>query len=123
MKKNKPEKFCEIIIYIADLLYTEGEKILEQKQNYARYYARKYFAKADKIKSYIDEKMKKDMSYDIQKLYNTLEKNYPNKVGQNDAFVQALEGQIKAKSTCYITGFTFVRNKIFKNLYLKIKII
>ena len=68
LKKNKPEKFCEIIIYIADLLYTEGEKILEQKQNYARYYARKYFAKADKIKSYIDEKMKKDMSYDIQKL-------------------------------------------------------
>ena len=113
LKKNKPEKFCEIIIYIADLLYTEGEKILEQKQNYARYYARKYFAKADKIKSYIDEKMKKDMSYDIQKLYNALEKNYPNKVGQIDAFVQALEGQIKAKSTCYITGFTFVRNKIF----------
>ena len=106
LKEKKPEKYILIIIFTADLLYNEGQKILDEGKNYARYYARKFFAKGDKIKSFITEKLKEDMDVNLEKLYNQLENKYVNKVGQIDAFVKALQRGVKLKDTPYVTGFT-----------------
>ena len=127
LKEKKPEKFCQIIILMANLLYDEGEKILKEGKNYARYYARKYFAKAEKIKSNIDQKLKENMDLEIQKLYNELEKNYVNKVGQIDAFVKSVQLAVKQKDTPYVTGFTtfgeIIKNAMEpENIYLALDI-
>ena len=115
-----------IIIYCADLLYSEGQKILDEGKNYGRYYARRYFVKAEKIKSYIDENLKKQMEYSVEKLYNGLEKNYVNKLGEVDSFVNALRKQIKLKDTPFVnTGYSVIENilnKAFEPEYIDISL-
>ena len=106
LKEKEPKKYIYIILFCADLLYKEGEKILDEGKNYCRYYARKYFVKAEKIKSYIDENLKSHMDFDLTKLNNEIEAKYMNKVGQIDSFVKSLKNQINKKDTPYVTGFT-----------------
>ena len=114
LKEKKPEKYIHIIIFTADLLYNEGQKILDEGKNYARYYARKFFVKGDKIKSFITKDMKDNMDYNIEKEYNKLEEKYVNKVGQIDAFVKALQRGVKLKDTPYVTGFTKIGDIVNK---------
>ena len=109
LKEQKQEQYILIIIFTAELLYKEGEKILEEGKNYSRYYSRKYFLKADKVKSNIDQKMVKDMDYNLQKIYEPFKKKYLNKVDLVDAFVNSLKKGIKMKGTPYITGFTSIK--------------
>ena len=106
LKIKKPNIYIVIILNCADLLYDEGQRILDEKRNYARYYARKFFIKGQKIKSYIDENLKKDMEYKVEKLYNELEAKNINKVDQVDSFVISLKGDLKVKDSPYVTGFT-----------------
>ena len=114
LKEKKPEKYILIIIFTADLLYNDGQKILDEGKNYSRYYARKFFAKADKIKAFIDQDLKDNMDSNLQKLYNGLTDKYANKVGQIDAFVKALQNGVKLKDTPYVTGFTTIGEIINK---------
>ena len=114
LKQKKPKNYIHIILFCADILYKEGEKILDEGKNYCRYYARKYFVKAEKIKSYIDQDLKSQMNYELMKLYNELETKYTNKVGQIDSFVKALKNQIKKKDTPYVTGYTAIGDIIKK---------
>ena len=109
LKEQKQEQYILIIIFTAELLYKEGEKILEEGKNYSRYYSRKYFLKADKVKSNIDQKMVEDMDYNLQKIYEPFKKKYLNKVDLVDAFVNSLKKGIKMKGTPYITGFTSIK--------------
>ena len=126
LKAKKPNKYMIIIIYCADLLYSEGQKILDEGKNYGRYYARRYFVKAEKIKSYIDENLKKQMEYSVEKLFNGLEKNYVNKLGEVDSFVNALRIQIKLKDTPFVnTGYSVIENilnKAFEPEYIDISL-
>jgi len=108
LKEKEPKKYIYIILFCADLLYKEGEKILNEGKNYCRYYARKYFVKAEKIKSYIDENLKTYMDFELIALNNEIEAKYINKVGQIDSFVKALKNRIKQKDTPYVTGFTAI---------------
>ena len=114
LKEKKPENYIYIILFCTDLLYKEGEKILNEGKNFARYYARKYFVKAEKIKSFIDEDLNIYMNIELRQLKNEIESKFDNKVGEIDSFVRALKSQIKSKNTPYISGFTFVRNVIQK---------
>ena len=108
LKEQKQEQYILIIIFTAELLYKEGEKILEEGKNYSRYYSRKFFLKADKVKSYIDQKMIDDMDYNLQKIYEPFKKKYVNKVDLVDTFVNSIKKGIKIKGTPYITGFTAI---------------
>ena len=114
LKQAKPKNYIYIILFCADLLYKEGEKILDEGKNYCRYYARKFFVKAEKIKSYIDQDLKTHMNIELIKLNNNLESKYMNKVEQIDSFVKALKNQIKKKDTPYITGYTAIGDIIKK---------
>ena len=112
LKEQKQEQYILIIIFTAELLYKEGEKILEEGKNYSRYYSRKFFLKADKVKSYIDQKMIDDMDYNLQKIYEPFKKKYLNKADLVDAFVNSIRKGIKMKGTPYITGFTSIKKLI-----------
>ena len=114
LKEKNPEKYIYIILFCAELLYKEGEKILNEGKNFARYYARKYFEKAEKIKSFIDENLNIYMNLELRKLYNDIESKYSNKLGEIDSFVKSLKSQIKSKNTPYVSGFTFIGNVIQK---------
>ena len=132
LKEKKITEYCKIIIYCADLLYQEGEKILNEGKKYCRYYSRKFFNKGDKIKSKINEDMIDDCDYDehIDTLYKELEKKYTNKSQQVDAFTKSLKVMIESKETPYVPsgqGFTQIGD-IFKkfmepeNIYLSLDI-
>ena len=109
LKIKKPDKYVTIIIFCAELLYNEGQKILDEGKNYARYYARKFFVRAEKIKNHIDENLINDMGYKVQSKYKSFNEKYMNKIQEIDAFVKSLTKQIKLKDTPYIsTGFTSI---------------
>ena len=108
LKEKKQEQYILIIIFTAELLYKEGQKILDEGKNYSRYYSRKFFLKADKVKSYIDQKMIDNMDYNLQKIYEPFKQKYSNKVDLVDTFVKSIKKRIKLKDTPYITGFTAI---------------
>ena len=110
IKEKKQEQYIRIIIFTAELLYKEGQKILDEGKNYSRYYSRKFFLKADKVKSYIDQKMIDNMDYNLQKIYEPFKQKYSNKVDLVDTFVKSIKKRIKLKDTPYITGFTAIGN-------------
>ena len=107
LKEKKPEKYIIIILYCADILYKEGEKILEEGKKYSRYYARKYFVKGDKIKSHIDENLKNYMDIKLTRLYKELETKYVNKVEQIDSFVKSAKNLIETKNSPFVPGSGF----------------
>ena len=116
LKEKKLDDYCKIIIYCAEILYQEGERILNEGKKYSRYYSRKFFAKGDKIKSLIDEKMKDDIDYDILKMFEELDKKFTNKVGQIDAFTKSIKSFIDSKNSPYApsgSGFTVIGD-VFK---------
>ena len=104
LKEKKPEKYILIVLHCADLLYKEGEKILDEGKKNSRYYARKYFVKADKIKSLIDKGLQNYKNLQTMKLNKELEEKYANKVGQIDSFAKALKRQIELKDTPFVKG-------------------
>ena len=108
LKEKKQEQYILIIIFTAELLYKEGQKILDEGKNYSRYYSRKFFLKADKVKSYIAQKMIDNMDYNLQKIYEPFKQKYSNKVDLVDTFVKSIKKRIKLKDTPYITGFTAI---------------
>ena len=116
LKEKKLDEYCIIIIYSADILYQEGDRILKEGKKYSRYYSRKFFTKGDRIKSYINEDIKLEMDYEIEKLYDELEKKYTNKVEQIDAFTKSVKTFIESRESPYIpsgSGFTVIGN-VFK---------
>jgi len=116
LKEKKLDEYCIIIIYSADILYQEGDRILKEGKKYSRYYSRKFFTKGDRIKSYINEDIKSEMDYEIEKLYDELEKKYTNKVEQIDAFTKSVKTFIESRESPYIpsgSGFTVIGN-VFK---------
>ena len=116
LKEKKLDEYCIIIIYSADILYQEGDRILKEGKKYSRYYSRKFFTKGDRIKSYINEDIKIEMDYEIEKLYDELEKKYTNKVEQIDAFTKSVKTFIESRESPYIpsgSGFTVIGN-VFK---------
>ena len=120
IKEKKPEKYILIILHCADILYKEGERILDEGKKNARYYARKYFLKANKIKSLIDKSLQNYMDYKLIKINKDLESKYSNKVEQIDSFVKALKRQIELKDTPFVkgkgSGFTSIGNVIIQAL-------
>ena len=113
LREKKTNEYCIIIIYSADILYQEGEKILNEGKKYCRYYSRKFFIKGDRIKSKINENMIENARPGVRNLYKKLNEKYINRVGQIDAFTKSLQSFIEDRNTPYInTGFTFIRKII-----------
>jgi hypothetical protein len=108
LKEKKQEQYVLIIIFTAELLYNEGQKILDEGKKYSRYYSRKFFVKGDKVKSYIDQKLIDNMDFKLRKIYEPFQQKYLNKVDLVDTFVKSLKRKIKLKDSPYITGFTAI---------------
>ena len=116
LKENTPRKYCEIILFCVEILYKEGDKILEERKPYARYYSRKFYQKAENIKKYINEILKDIGPKNEQKL-REIEKNYGSKISQIDAFVKAVKNEISQKDTQFFpkkSGFTFIGQALNK---------
>ena len=109
LKNNKQKKYIEIILFTVEMLYKEGDKILEEGKQYARYYSKKFYQKAENIKKYINEDLKKHMDYKLTNKMNEIEKNNKTKVTEIDSFVKIIKDQVEGKNTPFIpkkSGFT-----------------
>ena len=120
LKIKKPKIYIDILLFCVDLLYKEGDKILEEKKQYSRYYSKKFYIKAKKIKSYIDndEKLKAKMNSKLDNKYKEL-KIYKGKVEEIDSFVESIKNLIQQKNIPYLsnkTGFTRHNEQIEKSL-------
>ena len=117
LKDEKPKKYTEIIIFCIELLYKEGDKILEERKKYCRYYSKKFYYKAENIKKYITEEIKNKIDIKLEKKLKEIEKNYGTKVAEIDSFVKIIKDQVEKKDSQFIpakSGFT-----AFKNILLK----
>ena len=120
VKIKKPKIYIDIILHCIDLLYKEGDKILEEKKPYSRYYSKKFYLKARRIKNYIDndEKLKNKMNSKLNTRNKELEK-YNGKVAEIDAFVESIKDLVQQKNIPYLSnkrGFTKINGKIQKCL-------
>ena len=109
LKNNKQKKYIEIILFTVEMLYKEGDKILEEEKQYARYYSKKFYQKAENIKKYINEDLKKHMDYKLTNKMNEIEKNNKTKVTEIDSFVKIIKDQVEGKNAPFIpkkSGFT-----------------
>lgn len=120
VKIKKPKIYIDIIFFCTDLLYQEGDKILNEKKPYSRYYSKKFYLKARKIKNYFDndEKLKTKLNSTLNTKYKELEK-YKGKVEEIDSFVESIKNLVQQKSIPYLPnkrGFTKLNNQIQKSL-------
>jgi cell division ATPase FtsA len=120
VKIKKPKIYIDIILHCIVLLYKEGDKILEEKKPYSRYYSKKFYLKARRIKNYIDndEKLKNKMNSNLNSRYKELDK-YNGKVEEIDAFVESIKDLVQQKNIPYLPnkrGFTKFNEKIQKCL-------
>ena len=114
LKSAKPKKYCEIVLFCVETLYQEGDKILDERKKYARYYSKKLYQKAEIIKKYIDENLEKKMDSKLRSKYKDIKKKYESKVAEIDSFVNIIKDQINKKNSPFIgSGFTKM------NKYLK----
>ena len=115
LKKERPKQYIEIILFCLEILYKEGDKILEEGKKNSRYYSRKFYQKAENIKKLIDENLKKLSSTKQEQKLEEIEKQYGAKVAEIDSFVKIIKDQIKQKNTPYVpknSGFTTIRKKL-----------
>ena len=115
LKNENPKKYTEIILFCAEMLYQEGDKILEEMKKYARYYSKKFYQKADNIKKIIDDDLIQKMDYKLDAKYKEIEKTYGSKVAEIDSFVNVIKEQINGKDTPFLpkkSGFTSFGNLI-----------
>ena len=115
LKNEKPKIYIEIVLYTVKILYEEGDKILNEMKPYAKYYSKKFYVKAENIKKYIDEDLKKKMDYKLEEKFKEIEKNYKSKNDINP-YILMIKKQIEEKNTEYFpkkAGFTVIK-KILK---------
>ena len=118
LKDKIPKKYCEIILFCVEILYKKGDKIIEERKKYARYYSRKFYQKAESIKKYIDDNLKNNMGPKMEVTLKEIEKKYGSKIAEIDAFVKAVKNQISQKNTQFLpgkTGFTSISNMLSRN--------
>ena len=117
LKNEIPKKYVEIILFCVEMLFKEGDKILEERKKYARYYSKKFYQKAENIKKFINDDLKKQMDYKLINKLKDIEKKYQTKVGEIESFVNLIKEQVNEKNTQFLpkkTGFTAFSNFIQK---------
>ena len=115
IKNAKPKIYCEIILFIVEKLYKEGDKYLEEMKSYARYNSKKLYQKAEKIKKYLDDNLKKEMNSKLITKFDEITNMYGKKVDEIDSFAFLIKNQVDEKNTEFIpgkTGATRINNKI-----------
>ena len=115
LKKEKPNDYIKIILYVVENLYKEGDKFLKEMKKYARYNSKKLYQKAEKIKKYIDDDLIKEMNSRLKNQYDDIQNNYGKKIEEIDSFAYLIKNQIEEKDTKFIpnkTGATIFKKKI-----------
>ena len=115
LKKEKPNDYIKIILYVVENLYKEGDKFLKEMKRYARYNSKKLYQKAEKIKKYIDDDLIKEMNSRLKNQYDDIQNNYGKKIEEIDSFAYLIKNQIEEKDTKFIpnkTGATIFKKKI-----------
>lgn len=103
LKEKKPEEYALIILQCSDILYKKGENILVEGKKYSIYYARKFIAKAGKIKSLIEQN-KFLLNDKLIKINEELKSKYLNKNSLVDPFVRSVYRSISLKNNIIGTG-------------------
>ena len=127
LKDKSPNKYIEIILFIVEILYKEGDRILEERKKYARYYSKKFYKKAEKIKNYINGNLKEGMEYILKNRLKEIEVNFGTKISEIDAFTCLIKDKIEKKNSEFMpgkTGVTIVHNllKNAEDIYLMVDI-
>ena len=117
LKTQKPKIYIEIILYIVEILFKEGDRILKERKKYAKYYSTKFYKKAEQIKNIIDDNLKKKMDLNLRTKLNDIEENYGTKLSEINAFTCTIENQLEKKNTKFLpkrtkSGITIIENKI-----------
>ena len=116
LKIHKPKKYMELILYIVEILYKEGDRILKERKKYAKYYSTKFYKKAEQIKKIIDENenLKRQMDLKLKTRFIEIEENYGTKLSEIKAFACLIKDELEKKDTEFLpkTGLTIIRNKI-----------
>lgn len=120
VKIKKPKIYIDILLFCVEILYKEGDKILEEKKQYSRYYSKKFYIKARKIKNYIDndKKLRAKMNSTLDSKLKKLA-IYNGKVEEIDSFVESIKNLVQQKNIPYLpnkTGFTKHNEQIEKSL-------
>ena len=118
LKTIKPKIYIEIILFCAEILYKEGDRILEERKQYSRYYSKKFYQKAEKIRLLIDADLEKKMNMNLTKMYKEIIKKYESKVAEINAFVSIIKDQVEGKKPPFFknTGFTAVGKILHQNM-------
>ena len=121
LKSFKPKKYIEIVLFSAELLYKEGDKILNERKQFCRYYSKKFYQKAENIKKLIDEELIKKMDINLNICYTEIKKKYENKIAEINSFVNIIQDQVEGKKPPIFTntGFTLV-NKLISQDIMKV---
>lgn len=117
LKNEKPIAYIEIILKTIDILFKEGDKILNENKQFSCYYSRKLYRKANNIKNYIDDKLKEEMNVDLSKKLKEIELNYSQKNNDLEVYTKLIYNQVHKKNTEFLpnkTGNTMIVN-IIKN--------
>lgn len=127
LKGDNPKKYVEIILDIVEILYKEGDKILEERKPYSRYYSKKFYIKAEKIKNCINDNLiyKADTQQKIR--LKEIETQMGTKIAEIDSFTNLIKDKIEKRNTIFVpnrTGNSIIHNKLQKadDLYLMIDI-
>ena len=118
LKFSNLDIFYEIILFSIENLYKLGNKFLEEKKNYSRYYSKTLYNKAEKMKSYINEEPGIKMNKELVLKYDEIEKNYSTKKEEIDSFAFIIEDKIKQNNIInyYNTGFELIDNIISQDM-------
>ena len=118
LKEEKPKIYTEIIIFCVELLYKEGDKILEERKKYARYYSKKFYQKAENIKKNITEDIRNNkIDFKLKNKLKDIEKNYGTKISEIDSFVKIIKDQVEKKDSQFLpgkSGFTTLNDILMK---------
>ena len=115
IKYEMTKIYCEIILFIIEKLYEEGDKFLEEMKRYARYNSKKLYQKAEKIKKYLDDNLIKEMNSKLKTKFDEIKNMYGKKVEEIDSFAFLIKNQVDEKNTEFIpgkTGATKINKKI-----------
>ena len=112
LKPVKPKNYFEIVLFCVEILYQEGDKILNERKKYARYNSKKIYLKAEKIKKYLGEDIIKKIDLRLNNKYNEIKKKYDSKLEEINSFVNIIKNQIEEKDTPFLpkqTGFSLIK--------------
>ena len=120
-KLANAKKYIEIVLFSADLLYKEGDRILNERKQYCRYYSKKFYQKAENIMKLIDEELINKMDLNLNNFYSEIKKKYQNKVAEINSFINIIKDQVEGKEPPIFmkTGFTLV-NKLISQDIMKV---